>query len=287
VEQRRGVQVAPRAGSPQALFFEQLQVHGAQITLTLERSHALDDLVDEGVPVSPTEDDGTSDEDGADDGGAAVVRAGRPHTTMGEVLLNMLSMALGNVHAAPLRLDGRWARYGHADRRTLTRTPARRAAALALTRLSTDTELLPETLGRLYLSQLLLRSYHVLGAADALGGPGTLLRGVADGVRTLVTGTAHGLVEGERADASLRLPRRVDPYDPPFPFVPQARARWPRAWCWGRAQWRAAWAAACWRRQHRLLARWAKGSPKRRWTASTKSSAWVKTEGHIPKEPLC
>ena len=53
-----------------------------------------------------------------------------------------------------------------------------------------------EVLQRHYVTQLLQRSYLVLGAADAFGSPVNLFRGIAIGVGVFFSAPAHGLVQG-------------------------------------------------------------------------------------------
>ena len=68
--------------------------------------------------------------------------------------------------------------------------------ALDLTELTTEAPILLELLRRHYVAQALQQSYLVLGAADALGNPVNLLRGIAHGVGVFFSAPAQGLAHG-------------------------------------------------------------------------------------------
>jgi len=75
------------------LYFDRLVIEPVQINLTLVRSR---DVTDAHAVVTVD----------ADDESAVDVERLQPSTSVSDVLFNMISMALGNVNGAPVRLDG-------------------------------------------------------------------------------------------------------------------------------------------------------------------------------------
>ena len=118
--------------APSTLYFDRLQLHAVQMNVTLIRSRAVDvpaSVDDEpdgrGASASFGSVDGIDDDD--DDDAAVEDEAAPTSTTATDVLLNMVSMTLGTVNNAPVRLDGKLVRRTRASTHTRAPIPPRPA----------------------------------------------------------------------------------------------------------------------------------------------------------------